>query len=105
MAHGFEYNVIEGGKNILISNTIAIIIELNGNGDEFGHSNQDIHNKIINLNFTSVAYEPLSRTLHILDSYNKNGGNTIYVKDVDLIKERCKTAPSRCVHTANDIYI
>ena len=103
---GFEYNVIEGGKNILSSqNTIAIIIELNGSGDEFGHSNQDIHNKIISLNFTPVAYEPLSRLLHILDSYNKNGGNTIYVKDVDLIKERCKAAPRRCVHTANDIYI
>ena len=103
---GFEYNVIEGGKNILSSqNTIAIIIELNGSGEEFGHSNQDIHKKIISLNFTPVAYEPLSRSLHILDSYNKNGGNTIYVKDVDLIKARCKAAPSRCVHTANDIFI
>ena len=103
---GFEYNVIEGGKNILSSqNTIAMIIELNGSGDEFGHSNQDIHNKIISLNFTPIAYEPLSRTIQILDSYNKNGGNTIYVKDVDLIKERCKAAPSRCVHTANDIYV
>lgn len=103
---GFEYNVIEGGKNILSSqNTIAMIIELNGSGDEFGHSNQDIHNKIISLNFTPITYEPLSRTIHILDSYNKNSGNTIYVKDVDFIKERCKAALSRCVHTANDIYI
>ncbi|WP_286226974.1 MULTISPECIES: FkbM family methyltransferase [unclassified Polynucleobacter] len=103
---GFEYNVIQGGKNILSSqNTIAMIIELNGSGDEFGHSNQDIHNKIISLNFTPIEYEPLSRTIHILNSYNKNGGNTIYVKDIDLIKERCKAAPRRCVHTANDIYI
>ncbi len=103
---GYEYNVIEGGKNILSSqNTIAIIIELNGSGDAFGHSNQDIHNNIVSLNFTPVAYEPLSRSLNILNSYNKNGGNTIYVKDVDLMKERCKAGPSRCVHTANDIYI
>ena len=103
---GFEYNVIEGGKEILSSqNTIALIVELNGSGGEFGHSNQDLHNKIVGLNFKPVSYEPISRTIRVLDSYNRNGGNTIYIKDVDLINERCKSAPSRCVHTANDFYV
>lgn len=103
---GFEFNVIEGGKNILSSpNTSALIIELNGSGAEFGYSNQDIHNKIISFNFIPVAYEPISRSLSLLNSYNKNGGNTIYVKNIDLMIERCRMAPSRCVHTANSIYL
>lgn len=103
---GFEYNVIEGGKNILSSpNTSALIIELNGSSEEFGYSNEDIHNKLIGLKFQPVAYEPISRSLIKLNDFNKNGGNTIYVKNIELILERCRVAPKRCVHTAGDIFI
>jgi len=103
---GFEYNVIEGAKEILSSpNTSALIIELNGSVEEFGHTNEDIHNKLIKLNFKPVRYDPINRLLTGLNDYNKNGGNTIYVKDIDLIMARCKAAPKRCVHTASEIYI
>ncbi len=103
---GFEYNVIEGGKNVLASpNTSALIIELNGSGDEFGHSNDEIHKKLISFDFKPVSYEPLSRTLTIMNGFNRNGGNTIYVKDVDLTIARCKAAPKRSVHTANGIVV
>jgi FkbM family methyltransferase len=98
---GFEYNVLSGASHILSSDSIsAIIIELNGSGEEFGHSNEDIHEKLTSYNFIPVAYEPLSRTLTKLDSYNKDSGNTIYVKDIDLISQRCRSAPRRIVHTA-----
>jgi FkbM family methyltransferase len=103
---GFEYNVIEGAKNILASkNTSALIIELNGSSDEYGHSNEEIHQKLLTFNFSPVSYEPFSRTLTKLNGFNKNGGNTIYVKDIDLISARCKAAPYRIVHTANGISI
>lgn len=103
---GFEYNVIEGGKSILLSdNTSALIIELNGSGEGFGFSNEDIHNKLLNLKFKPVTYDPISRSLSEINGYNKNGGNTIYVKDIDLMNSRCKTAPKRCVHTVGDVYI
>ena len=103
---GFEYNVIEGASEVLSTNNVsAIIIELNGSGDEFGHSNDDIHKKLLSFGFISVTYEPKARTLTKLESYNKNGGNTIYVKDIALIAERCKSAPKRVVHTACGIKI
>lgn len=103
---GFEYNVIEGGLETLLSpQTAALIIELNGSGDAFGHSNEDIHKQLVSLNFTPVSYNPFNRSLKQLNSYNTNGGNTIYVKDVKLISERVKRAPKRCVHTAAEIYI
>jgi FkbM family methyltransferase len=103
---GFEYNVIEGASAILSNNNVsAIIIELNGSGEEFGHSNEDIHKKLLSFGFFAVAYEPQTQNLTELKSYNQNGGNTIYVKDVALISKRCKSAPKRVVHTACDIKI
>ncbi len=103
---GFEYNVIEGASEVLSNNNVsAIIIELNGNGEDFGHSNEDVHKKLLSFGFVAVAYEPKSRNLTKLKSYNDNGGNTIYVKDVALISERCKSAPQRVVHTAWGIKI
>ena len=103
---GFEYNVIEGASAVLLNNNVsAIIIELNGSGEEFGHSNEDIHKKLLSFGFVAVAYEPQKRNLTELKSYNQNGGNTIYVKDIALISKRCKSAPKRVVHTACDIKI
>ncbi len=103
---GFEYNVIEGGKKILSSpQTAAIIIELNGSGEEFGHSDEDIHQALLDLKFIPVRYDPKSRTFEKLDGYNKGGSNTIYIKDLDAISARCKAAPKRVVHTAGGVQI
>ena len=103
---GFEYNVIEGALKILASpNTMALILELNDSGHEFGHSNESIHHKIMGLQFTAVRYDPIRRSLTSLDSYNKNGKNTIYVKNLGLMQERCLSAPKRCIHTAGHIYL
>ena len=61
---GFEYNVIEGASAVLSNNNVsAIIIELNGSGEEFGHSNEDIHKKLLSFGFFAVAYEPQTRNL------------------------------------------
>jgi len=103
---GFEYKVIEGAKSMLASkNSSAVIIELNGSGEEFGHGNEEIHKRLLELGFSPVTYEPLSRKLSKLNSFNKGGGNTIYVKDIELISARCKAAPKRVIHTAHGILI
>lgn len=103
---GFEHNVIKGAHEILASpNTIALILELNDSGSEFGQSNESLHHEIIGLNFISVSYDPINRSLTPLNCYNKNGKNTIYVKDINLMQSRCLSAPKRCIHTANHIYI
>ncbi len=103
---GFEYNVLEGALEVLSNNNVsAIIIELNGSGEEFGHSNEDIHKKLLSFGFFAVAYEPKARILTKLKSYNHDSSNTIYVKDISLMHERCKTAPFRVIHTACGIKI
>jgi hypothetical protein len=73
---------------------------LNGSCEDFGHSNEDIHKKLLSFGFFAVRYDPKVRIITQLKSYNKDGGNTIYVKDVALISERCKAAPKRVIHTA-----
>jgi FkbM family methyltransferase len=103
---GFEFNVIKGGNYILaLPNVMALILELNDSGNEFGYGNDTIHNEIIRLNFTAVKYNPSKRSLSAIDSYNKNGKNTIYVKDLNLMQSRCISAPKRCIHSAHDIYL
>ena len=97
---GFEYKVILGAEDTLSSpNTIGLIIELNGSSEEFGSSNSEIHNKLLSFNFYPVSYDPFSRSLVRIKDYNKCGGNTIYIKDIELLARRCKNAPKRCVNT------
>lgn len=98
---GYEFNALKGASHILSSNNvIAVIIELNGSGEQFGHSNEEIHQLITDFDFTPVSYDPLEREITKLASYNKNGGNTIYVKEADIVANRCKSAPVRRIHTA-----
>jgi hypothetical protein len=97
---GFEHKVILGAGDILSSsNTLGLIIELNGSSEEFGSSNSEIHNKLLSFNFYPVSYDPISRLLVRISDYNKNGGNTIYIKDIELLSQRCKNAPKRRVNT------
>jgi len=101
---GFEFNVLEGAKNVLSSNAlIALIVELNGRGEEFGHTNEEVHQKLLSHDLIPVGYDPWTRSVTRIASYNRNDANTVYVKDLELIRERCLTAPARVIHTAHGI--
>ena len=103
---GFEYDVIDGASNIISSDKfIALIIELNGSGNEFGHTNEDVHERLCSFNLTPVSYNPFTRSISRLDGYNKYNGNTIYVRDIESIIQACRKAPKRSIHTANGIMI
>jgi FkbM family methyltransferase len=104
---GYEYNVIEGASDLLASNKVsAIIIELNGSGNQFGHTDIDVHKKIISYGFIPISYNPINREIDQLDDIKtKNIGNTIYIRDIDAITERCKAAPIHTIHTAAGIKI
>ena len=99
---GFEYQVIQGGRNILNSAAVqGMIVELNGSGEAFGHPNQQVHDEILALGFRPVHYAPLERRLTPAESFNTSGGNnTIYVKDLDAAQKLCSSASVRTVHTA-----
>ena len=100
---GFEDFVLKGGKNFFSSsNTIALIIELNGSGKIFNIEDDEIHKEILSFGFSPIRYAPFERRLTSLESYNSNG-NTIYVKDIEAIQKRCNESDSVCIHTSNDL--
>jgi FkbM family methyltransferase len=103
---GFEFAVLKGAaKTLSAGNVSAVILELNGSGEEFVHGNQAIHEAMLGFGYTPVAYEPRTRTLLELAGHNSDSLNTIYVRDFGLMAERCKSAPKRLIHTAHGVEV
>lgn len=87
---GFETEVLLGGKNTLNNPDLkAVIIELNGSGTRYGYKDADIHGLFISAGFRPYAYEPFTRQLTELNTYSDES-NTIYIRDVDFVKNRIK---------------
>lgn len=102
---GFEKYVLEGGSNFFLNPNVAVlIIELNGSGLLYGGSDSDIDRTIREYGFRSVRYDPFNRALRETGSFDE-GGNTIYVKDIELAASRCRLAEEVQLHTAGGTHI
>ncbi len=102
---GYENNILQGGRNFFLNpNVISLIVELNGSGRLYNIEDEDIHKLILSFGFFPINYEPSTRKLKLLNSYNKNG-NTIYVKNIDKIQQRCLKSKSFCIHTVDKLII
>jgi FkbM family methyltransferase len=103
---GFEYFVLEGAKRLLTSeNVLAVIIELNDNCCDFGFTNDQIHNMLTGYGYFPVEYDPDIRVISLLNSFNKRNLNTIYVRDIAKIIERCKSSRRRLIKTPFNIEV
>ena len=88
---GFEQEVINGAQSVLNDGALkAIIIELNGSGGRYGYDEKIIHQQLLSFGFYSYKYAPFTRELKRVDGFGNL--NTIYLKDVNFVKERLKTA-------------
>jgi FkbM family methyltransferase len=97
---GYEKFVIEGGKQFFSDEKVEVlIIELNGSGREFGITDEELDVCVRQFGFVAVGYNPFDRSLLKLNGYNE-GGNTIYVKDIDLASKRCMESEKFEIHTA-----
>lgn len=90
---GFELAVIKGGY-CLFSNPgcKVVFVELNGSGKKYGFGDQDVHNLLLSFCFVPIHYDPFRRIIKILQDYNKEKFNTIYVKNSDYITERVQAS-------------
>lgn len=89
---GFETEVIKGASKTLAKSDLkAIIIELNGSGARYNYDEREIHNTLINFDFKPFLYNPKERKLTAVEKYGKH--NTIYIRDIEFIKQRLNTAP------------
>jgi FkbM family methyltransferase len=78
---GFEANVIEGGKRLLADPSLqAVLMELNGSGEQFGSGDDDLLRSMNSFGFTPCTYEPLKRRLAVLIGKSRTSGNTLFVR-------------------------
>ena len=91
---GFEAEVIAGAHATLSNEALlAVIMETNGAGQRYGNADEGLHEAMLGFGFESFRYAPLDRTLTSLDSGFNTIGNTLYIRDAALVRERTRTAP------------
>lgn len=91
---GFEAGVIAGAHNVLSKDTlVSVIMELNDSGGRYGFTDAGVHGKMLDFGFRPFLYEPFERKLSPLASRNEKSGNTLYIRDLNFVRDRLATAP------------
>ena len=77
---GFEYFILKGGRKFFRSkNCEALIIELNGSGQQFRIKDQDIHQYLLDLHFIVIEFDPITKNMVKKNNFTF-GSNNIYIK-------------------------
>ena len=78
---GFEYFVLKGATNVLAKESLKyIIIEFNFSSSKFGHTNQEIYELLIANDFIPIRYNVENKIINVVNTYNKDKFNTIFIK-------------------------
>ncbi len=86
---GYEKFVLEGSQSILKNNNLkAIIVEINFSNKFYGIQNEKVSDILINCGFLPFKYDPFTRKLIKLDSYNKEQFNTLFIRDLKFVSYR-----------------
>jgi FkbM family methyltransferase len=95
---GLEVEVINGASKAIRHPSVkAVIMELlNGAGTRYGYDDWALHARMLDLGFRLHRYDPASRTLESTEEII--GGNNLYVRDPEILRERVQTAPLHEVH-------
>lgn len=96
---GYETPALEGAKNTLKNEELcAVIMELNGAGNRYGYDESKILGMMSEFGFKTYSYKPFERALSNLKGKNLTEGNTIFIRNMERISERIKSAPKIEVH-------
>ncbi len=95
---GLEVEVINGATHTIRHPSVkAVIMEiLNGAGTRYGYDDWALHARMLELGFGLHRYDPSSRTLSPTEEII--GGNNLYLRDLETLSERVRTAPVHEVH-------
>lgn len=89
---GYEKEVLKGAQSTLKKSTLqAIIVEINGSDKKYNSSSNEVVEHLRKAGFRPVAYSPIERKLTLVENLTTNG-NTIFIKNIELIQERVRTA-------------
>ncbi|MEI7870255.1 MAG: FkbM family methyltransferase [Candidatus Methylumidiphilus sp.] len=83
---GHERSVLLGGERTLSdTRLLAVIMETNGSGAHYGHSDEELMNIMRGHGFAPFGYDPFTRKL---TGAQQTDGNTIFVRDWAAIEDR-----------------
>jgi len=93
---GFESEVIRGCDRLLAEQApLALVVERAGHGAQYGYDEAVLDAAILRKGYTACSYDGLGRVL----TSRENGrvahelSNTLYVRDIDEVRERLQSAP------------
>jgi len=91
---GFESQVIEGARDTLANPSLhSIILELNGNGSRYGFKDAEIVASLESSGFAPYSYNPFARELSPIAGKNGRSGNTLFIRNLDFVRERLANTP------------
>ena len=92
---GWETRVLGGMTELLRMATLrAVIIELRGHGNQYGHDEGEIRRKMSLSGFSEIVYDPFQRTV-LTRSNAGTGEDAIFVRDPSEAQARVAAASRR----------
>jgi FkbM family methyltransferase len=90
---GYEMPVLEGASQTLKKQSLhSVIMELNGSGARYSYQESKIVEMMRDYGFAGYSYEPFGRTLRQMDGKKLDSGNTLFIRNVELVAEKVKAA-------------
>lgn len=91
---GYETLALQGAARVLADRKLnSILIELNGSGERYGFDESQIVSNLNSFGFKAYAYDAFQRKLTPTSAAEKRGGNTLFIRDVELASRLVREAP------------
>jgi FkbM family methyltransferase len=91
---GYETEVFAGAEETLANPALqGVVMELNGSGKRYGYDEDKLHQQMLDIGLSPYRYEPGSRTIIDLDGIRPGTGNTLYLRDAEVIQQELLNAP------------
>jgi FkbM family methyltransferase len=92
---GWELAVLRGGRKSLAGpDVLAMIVEVNGSGGRYNAADREIDEMAKSLGFEPATYSPERRHIVTTPDPAPGHGNRLYVKNIEQIRTRLKSAQS-----------
>lgn len=92
---GWESEVLAGATSTLsCSALLCLIVEMNSSDEAFSANELAVHECLLAHGFSPYAYDPQTRNLSLLPSKSLTTSNTIYLRDIDRVRNLVQLAPS-----------
>jgi FkbM family methyltransferase len=97
---GFETLVLDGAVKTLSKPSLhSVLMELGGIGSEYGFDEAEIPLTMKSYGFLPYSYDPFNRYIFPLEGKNSTSGNTLFIRDANIVQKKLKSAKSIVINT------